>query len=219
MPDMMPISRIILDRELQPRIAEMRQVILDYARALNEGAQFPPVVVFDVAEKGLILADGFHRLEAHKHLKRREIPAEIRVGTWLQAFRFAREFNMKHGCRLNRIEVQRAIRDYLQNEELAWMSDREIARHLGVDNKTVAAQRRALDLGQQENLPVKPSVRGRPLPPDRSEQTRAFTLIGNCRAALDALTEAEGVDRVQVEIANWYGAVTGGTVKWIPPKR
>jgi hypothetical protein len=126
-------------------------VILDYVRALEEGAHFPPVTAFDVPDRGLILADGFHRLEAYKHHKRSEILTDVREGSWLEAFRFAREYNMRHGYKLTRAEVQKAIRDYLKHPELGVMSDRDIGRHLGVDNKTVAAQRRVLDTGSGES--------------------------------------------------------------------
>jgi hypothetical protein len=104
-----------------------------------------------VPDRGLILAGGFHRLEAYKHHKRSEILTDVREGSWLEAFRFAREYNMRHGYKLTRAEVQKAIRDYLKHPELGVMSDRDIGRHLGVDNKTVAAQRRVLDTGSGES--------------------------------------------------------------------
>ena len=153
----------------------MRQVILDHATALQEGAQFPPVTVFDVKGTGLNLADGFHRLEAHKHCKRTEILTDTREGSWLEAFRFAIEYNMKHGYRLNRLEVQKAIRDYLMHEDLSRMSDRDIGRHLGVDNKTVAAQRRLVDTGSLGGAaPRAPApARGSSLPTERKDDTAA----------------------------------------------
>ena len=218
MPELIPISRIGLDAELQPRLATMPNVINDYARALQAGAQFPPVTAFDVVNKGLLLADGFHRLSAHRRIKRTEILAEVREGTWLEAFMFAREHNMRHGYRLNRAEVQNAIRDYLRHEDLQGMSDREIGRRLGVDHKTVAAQRLWLDTASDENSPPQAPARASVLPEERAEQTRALALIAAYRQALDALTEAESIERVQTEIGNWYRTATGGNVKWFPPR-
>ncbi len=50
--------------------------------------QAPPVTVFDI-EGHLLLADGYHRVEAAQQLGRGTIKAEVRQGTRRDALRFA----------------------------------------------------------------------------------------------------------------------------------
>ncbi len=49
-----------------------------------------PVVVYDVGGE-LLLADGYHRVAAARHLGRGVISAEVRKGTRADALRFAAE--------------------------------------------------------------------------------------------------------------------------------
>jgi uncharacterized protein (DUF1015 family) len=51
--------------------------IEDYARAMREGAQFPPIVVFR-EDDTLWLADGFHRLEATRCAGRRRSRSKLK---------------------------------------------------------------------------------------------------------------------------------------------
>ncbi len=50
--------------------------------------QLPPVVVFQLSD-GLLLVDGYHRVEAARRLGRRVIRAEVRQGSREDALRFA----------------------------------------------------------------------------------------------------------------------------------
>ena len=54
--------------------------VTDYAEALTAGAIFPPVVVFSDGS-AFWLADGFHRLKAHREAGLAEIACEVRDGT------------------------------------------------------------------------------------------------------------------------------------------
>ena len=51
-------------------------LIAVYKEALNEGVTLPPIAVFQVREKRF-LADGQHRLRAHKELGKTEINADL----------------------------------------------------------------------------------------------------------------------------------------------
>lgn len=55
-------------------------LIAVYKEALNEGVTLPPIAVFQVGEKRF-LADGQHRLRAHKELGKTEINADLFHGT------------------------------------------------------------------------------------------------------------------------------------------
>jgi ParB/Sulfiredoxin domain len=56
-----------------------------YAQILD---QLPPVVVFELPD-GLLLVDGYHRLEAARRLGRRIVRAEVRQGSREDALQFA----------------------------------------------------------------------------------------------------------------------------------
>lgn len=64
-----------------------------------QGAAFPPVLV--IAEAGppskLWLADGYHRLFAHRSVGAKEIEAEVRRGTREDALRLSLAANATHG--------------------------------------------------------------------------------------------------------------------------
>ena len=59
--------------------------ILQYSQILD---QMPPVVVFEI-DGGLLLVDGYHRVEAARRLGRTVVRAEVRQGSRQDALRFA----------------------------------------------------------------------------------------------------------------------------------
>ncbi len=69
----------------------------------------PPVIIYRAPKKALILADGFHRCEAAKRLKRETIRAEIRSGGQEAALEFAAFANLSHGRNLTLAERDTAI--------------------------------------------------------------------------------------------------------------
>jgi len=65
---------------------------------MDAGAQFPPIVCFSI-DGQLLLADGWHRLEAWKRLGAGEVEVDVREGGRDEALLFSREYNAKHGAR------------------------------------------------------------------------------------------------------------------------
>jgi hypothetical protein len=56
--------------------------------------------------------------------------------------------------------------------------------------------------------------------PEGRAQEEAERLVAAYRAALDALTEAEGVEKVQTEVGRWWSVRSGGgLVKFLPKAR
>jgi hypothetical protein len=56
--------------------------------------------------------------------------------------------------------------------------------------------------------------------PEGRAQEEAARRIAAVRAALDALTEAEGVEKVQTEVSRWWSVRSGaGLVKFLPKGR
>ena len=56
------VSSIRANAGTQSRATISEATVAEYAEAMVRGDRFPPVIVFE-SEEGLILADGFHRLE------------------------------------------------------------------------------------------------------------------------------------------------------------
>jgi hypothetical protein len=56
--------------------------------------------------------------------------------------------------------------------------------------------------------------------PEGRAQEEAARLVAAYRAALDALTETEGVEKVQTEVSRWWSVRSGGgLVKFLPKGR
>ena len=92
----------------------------------------PPVDVFNT-EEGLILAGGYHRLEAHREKEREAITANIYQGTVVEAKIFACKANVLHGLNMTKYERQRSRRDFIKFnlEKDPLMSNYDIARAYG----------------------------------------------------------------------------------------
>ena len=132
-----------VDRE---RVAEFKRMLVEDLRALPE-----PICVEN--QGSMILADGYHRVAALSELAR-EFPGDrrfqfvsIRIVNApsgqqpaAYAYEIALECSAKGPLPLTRAEKQAAIaRLVLEHPE--W-SDREVARRVGVDHKTVGSVRR-----------------------------------------------------------------------------
>ncbi|MBC7164843.1 MAG: ParB N-terminal domain-containing protein [Roseovarius sp.] len=138
------IKEIRADEACQLRAAGSAAAVAEYAAALAEGAIFPPVTVFRDAEGRYWLADGFHRLEAHKLAGRETISADVREGDRREAMLFAAGANSSHGLRRTQEDKREAIAALLNDPEWRRWSDREIAKRTATSNKTVARLRREI---------------------------------------------------------------------------
>lgn len=116
--------------------------ICDYADEMTEGSAFPPVVLFYDGQRYWI-ADGFHRIAAAEQCGFKEIEADVREGTRLDAVWFALGANRQHGRRMTHNDRIAAVKRGVI--EFQARSNREIARQIGCDDKTVAAVRASLE--------------------------------------------------------------------------
>lgn len=144
------LSRITVDERIQVRVGGLDQdKVREYAVVMSEGGEFPPVVLFRDGET-LYLADGFHRVAAAELLGLSEIRAEIRPGGFAGAVEYAEDANLTHGFALSTRDKRNIFERRVQRgHEWTLTSDREIARQLGVDQKTIGNWRRAL--AREEN--------------------------------------------------------------------
>jgi hypothetical protein len=132
------IKQISAAAGTQVRAALDQDVIGEYAEQMSAGVAFPPVVVFKTPQ-GLVLADGFHRVEAAKRARHESIEAEIHEGTLTDAVAYALKANITHGLRRSNADKRRAVEIAL----LHWPdeSHRKLADRCGVSDKFVAEVR------------------------------------------------------------------------------
>jgi hypothetical protein len=148
-----PIELIRLDGGTQIRDCATYQTKVDeYALAMTEDAEFPPLIVFWDGEE-YWLADGFHRLWANNLFMQEtkmpgiDVPCEVLEDSQRDAIIFACGVNAGHGMPRTVPDKQNAVRTMLKNPLVAlnedgvpW-SDWQISRICKVDHKTVARHR------------------------------------------------------------------------------
>ncbi len=141
------LSDISIDGGTQSRVGLDEQVVAEYAAAIRDGADFPPVVLFF---DGTVyrLADGFHRFHAYRHAGAVEIEADVRQGTTRDAILFSVGANASHGLRRTNDDKRKAVLILLKDPEWSAWSDREIARRAGVGHNLVSSLRPSVIGGQ-----------------------------------------------------------------------
>jgi ParB-like nuclease domain len=147
------INEISIDPNLQSRVSINKNVVDDYAEAIQSTDTLPPLTVF---HDGIcyFLADGFHRLQAHKNLGRDRVSVKVIDGGRRDAFLFALSANAEHGLRRSHADKRRAAQMALEDPELGQCSNREIAKLCKVSHSFVNATRESL----KPKPVIKPSV-------------------------------------------------------------
>lgn len=139
-----PIGSIHIDGGTQVRYQLDWFAISEYAQAMQEGAEFPAIVVFQNGDEGYWLADGFHRVQAALKIERTEIAADVRKGDKRDAILYAVGANADHGVRRTNKDKHNAVEMLLKDDEWRGWSNHEIARRCHVDEKTVRNLRESI---------------------------------------------------------------------------
>jgi hypothetical protein len=134
------ISKIRRDGGTQSREELNQNTVDEYAAAMMAGDNFPAVKAF-YDGTWYWLSDGFHRMAAAVQIKATTIFADVRQGTQRDAILDSVAANSNHGLRRTREDMRRAIKTLLRDEEWSKWSDREIARKVNCDHKTVGSVR------------------------------------------------------------------------------
>ena len=141
MPDIR-LANVTVEADIQCRARSLDQHhVEDLAAALAAGAKLPPVVVYKTSD-GLLLSEGFHRIEAYRRAGREFVPAEVREGTREDAKLNAMASNQGHGLKRTNEDKRRAASEVLKLKP-EW-SDRRIAEHIGVSHEFIRQMREAL---------------------------------------------------------------------------
>lgn len=110
----------------------------------------PPVVAFQDADGVLWLADGFHRVEAHRRAGRDMLVGVIHQGTQRDAMLYACGANAHHGLPRSHDDKRRAVTILLEDPEWSSWADAAIARACHVDPKFVRTMRDRLGIHATE---------------------------------------------------------------------
>lgn len=140
---MLSIDAITLDERCQPRAAMSTALVDEYADAMTEGAEFPPLTVYRDGDTWY-LADGFHRIAAAEQAGKQHVVCDVRRGTLRDAILHAVGANATHGQRRTNMDKRRAVETLLRDPEWAKWSDSEIARRCAVHHTFVGKLRSSL---------------------------------------------------------------------------
>ena len=134
------LTMIRIDGGTQTRVEINQAVLEDYATAMAEGSEFPPVVVFfDGA--AYWLADGFHRYWAAQKNGAENIAADVREGTQWDAVLFSVGANDKHGLQRTSDDIRKAVHVLLDSGKCLTWSDNQIAKQCKIACHTAGKYR------------------------------------------------------------------------------
>jgi len=154
----MKLSSLILDPAAQPRVHLDERIIEEYAEAMREGAEFPPVIAYGTQRKAW-LGDGWHRYHATQACGLPAIAVDLRPGSLDDAVWYSVTTNAVHGLRRTNADKNRAVTTALTIKPT--LADNEIARHCGVHHSLVSTVRRRLEgSGEIDPATVRETTRG-----------------------------------------------------------
>lgn len=152
---MMPIEDISIYGGTQTRASTNDDAIDSYAESIKGGQSFPPVEVFFDGAK-YWLADGFHRLLAHKRAGKEEVSSKIFEGSRKDALLHALGANSKNSLYRSNADKRNAVEIAL--EEFPGETNAFIAKVCAVSASMVSnARKRFEELNRDEEAPLKSS--------------------------------------------------------------
>jgi uncharacterized ParB-like nuclease family protein len=139
----MNIGALVMDERLQSRTEINEGTVSEYAEAILEGADFPPVLVyFDGIN--YYLTDGYHRLFAHKRAEKVSILCNVVQGTLRDAVFHSTGVNTAHGMRRTYADKRKAVMTLLDDFEWEGMGNGQIAKHCHVSPTFVSDLRKGV---------------------------------------------------------------------------
>ncbi len=130
------IELITIDQAMQQRGGISDDTVAQYAEAMQAGDIFPPIEIVQDAEYFWVF-DGSHRVKAAQKAGLKTILANIRQGKKRDAEYLSFAANSRHGLPRPRGSLVRILTKILTDIEWSQKPLREIARHVGCDEKYV----------------------------------------------------------------------------------
>jgi len=134
------IEELAEDTRFQSRTRTDRATVEEYKELMSEGVDMPPITVA-LVDDSLFIVDGWHRVQAAKELDWSSIPADVSTMTENEAIWKSAGANQSHGLRRSNADKLRAVETALSSPTSEMMSDREIARKIGVSHEFVRRRR------------------------------------------------------------------------------
>jgi hypothetical protein len=142
------VDRLELRADLQPREDLDDDTVAEYARAMTDGDEFPPVEAVVSPDGGhMWVWDGFHRVAAAKRAGKERMQVRIETGTLRDAVLKSVTANATHGLRRSNADKRKAVTMLLEDPEWSQWSNREIARKTRTSHPFVAQVREELGAG------------------------------------------------------------------------
>jgi uncharacterized ParB-like nuclease family protein len=139
----MNIGALVMDERLQSRTEINETTVSEYAEAILDGADFPPVLVyFDGIN--YYLTDGYHRLFAHKRAEKVSILCNVVQCTLRDAVFHSTGVNTAHGMRRTYADKRKAVMTLLDDFEWEGMGNGQIAKHCHVSPTFVSDLRKGV---------------------------------------------------------------------------
>lgn len=145
-PVKLQLAALAMDSKTQQRHGTSDDAVKEYVDAIKNGVTLPPI---DVFFDGVMyyIGDGWHRVLAYKEAGHSCIFAIVHDGTLRDAIYHACGANKEHGLRRTNADKKQAVMTLLNDSEWVTLSDRMIASHCGLSDKTVAHYRENVSCG------------------------------------------------------------------------
>jgi hypothetical protein len=150
---------IVVDTRFQSRVQLDEATVEEYAQAMRDGTDFPPINVARIDGK-IYLLDGFHRFEAAKRANGLFPFESIFMDAYVvdctedEALEISLTFNTAHGLRRSNDDKRKAVRIALKLSELRFLSDRDLAKRLSVSPPFVAKMRAEIATAKNKPAPT-----------------------------------------------------------------
>lgn len=130
------IDVLTLDNEVASRCQIYKGIVAEYANAMRQGSEFPPVTVFFNGAE-FILVDGFHRIHAKKANGACTILADVWQGGYRDAILYATRANIGSDLKLTDADIRRNINKLIGDPEWSVWYDLDIAWQCGSSDELV----------------------------------------------------------------------------------
>jgi DNA-binding transcriptional regulator YhcF (GntR family) len=138
------LTEIRTDGGTQARVSLNQDTVNEYAQQMQDGAIFPPVVVFSDGSDNW-LADGFHRYFALRQNGGLEIEVEMHKGTVDDATLYAFGATARRGMTFTKEDYKNIVTRMMQHPVWSTWSTRKIAEHLGCSAMTISRVKSSLE--------------------------------------------------------------------------
>jgi hypothetical protein len=129
---------------IQTRLKIDQATVAEYVELMTAGIEFDPAQAIEDEAGVIFVWDGNHRGAAAQQM---DAPLRLNIepGAEAEAEWLALSANQKHGLRRSRADKRFVVRQALLHPQGVQTGNREIARHCGVDPRTVARMRTEME--------------------------------------------------------------------------